>query len=210
MQGLRTRDSDKENDAADADEFNINDYTEYRINDNREIASNNEDSYSSYSLGGDFVPSLPLTPTQLALLWDPVLRNRSQNGDLDGCLEILTILRESGVDRSSQQWEKVFEAAVITSNSMNNTSSSSKYLSASRSKIAIVKLLDTMTTTDNVKPSRLIIFTVLTYYADLDNPTKVFEVIKIMKKCGIVVDSSISEIIQHMKHFDLVIDMLEK
>ena len=119
------------------------------------------------------------------------------------------MLRESAVDRSVEQWERVFSAAAIASNSMSK-SSSSQYLSHSRSTIDIVKLLDTMTGTDNIKPSRSIIFTVLTLYADLDNPTKVFEVIQIIKKCGIVVDSSISEIIQHMKRFDLVIDMLEK
>lgn len=119
------------------------------------------------------------------------------------------MLRESAVDRSVQQWERVFTAAVLSSKLMNKTSSS-KYLIKTRSEVDIIKLLELMTGTDNIKPSKFITYKVLTHYADLDHPNKVFEVIKILKKCGIVIDSSISDIIQHMKRFDLVIDMLEK
>lgn len=209
MQGLRIRDSDEDVNATDAEEFNINDYTGYRIDDNRNTVSDSENAFLPYNSGGDYVQSLPLTSAQLALLWDPVLRNRSQNGDLDGCLEILTMLRESAVDRSVQHWERVFSAAVLSSKLMNKTSSS-KYLINARSEVDIVKLLETMTGTDNIKPSKFITYKVLTHYADLDDPNKVFDVIKILKSCGIVIDSSISDIIQHMKRFDLVIDMLEK
>jgi hypothetical protein len=210
MQGLRTLDSEKEDNAsADGDEFNINDYTVYRNDDNRETVSYNEDTGLRVNSGDDSVPSLLITPTQLSLLWDPVLRNRSQNGDLDGCLEILSVLRRSSVDCTVQQWERVFSSAVIAANQRNKSSSSSRYLSSTRSVIDIVKLLETMTESDKIKPSGLIIFTVLTHLADMDEPTKVYEVIKIIKNCGIAIDSSISDIIQHMKRFDLVLDMLE-
>lgn len=194
--------------ATDADEFNINDYIGYRADDNRNTVSDSEDAFLPYNSGGDYVQSLPLTSVQLALLWDPVLRNRSQNGDLDGCLEILTMLRESAVDRSVQHWERVISAAIISSKLMNKTSS--KYLINARSEVDILQLLELMTGTDNIKPSKFIIYKVLTHYADLDNPNKVFDVIKMLKTCGIVIDSSISDMIQHMKRFDIVIDMLEK
>jgi hypothetical protein len=209
LQGLRTLDSEKEDNAsADGDEFNINDYTVYR-NDDRETVSYDEDKGLPVNSGDDFVPSLLITPAQLSLLWDPVLRNRSQNGDLDGCLEILSTLRKSSVDCTVQQWERVFSSAVTAANQRNKSSSSSRYLSPTPSVIDIVKLLETMTESDKIKPSGLIIFTVLTHFADLDEPKKVYEVIKIIKKCGIAIDSSISDIIQHMKRFDLVLDMLE-
>ena len=211
MQGLRTLDSEKEDNAsADGDEFNINDYTVYRNDDSCEMVSHDGDRVIPVHSGDDYVPSLLITPAQLSFLWDPVLRNRSQNGDLDGCLEILSVLRESSVDCSVQQWERVFSSAVTAANQRNKSSSSSRYLSPTRSVIDIVKLLETMTESDKIKPSGLIIFTVLTHFADLDEPTKIYEVIKIIKSCGIAIDGSISEIIQHTKRFDLVLDMLEK
>ena len=210
MQGLRTLDSEKEDNAfADGDEFNINDYTVYRNEDKCETVSYNEDTGLPVNSGDNFVPSLLITPAQLSLLWDPVLRNRSQNGDLDGCLEILSVLRKGSVDCTVQQWERVFSSAVTAANQRNKSSSSSRYLSPTRSVIDIVRLLETMTESDKIKPSGLIIFTVLTHFADLDEPKKVYEVIKIIKNCGIAIDSSIAEIIQHMKRFDLVLDMLE-
>lgn len=145
--------------------------------------------------------------TDLSSLWSPILVNRSDNGDLDGCLEILQVFRESSFTRDVSHWDKTIAAAVEVSKKKGKMSG--RFISHTYRVEDLTGLLRMMIDTDGLKPSIGAVHKCLKHFGDLDNPVKVLAVLGIMKECDMPVGSRTFEVFEKMKRFDVVLDMYE-
>ena len=156
---------------------------------------------ASLSVPSDF------TGTDLSSLWSPILVNRSDNGDLDGCLEILQVFRESSITRNVAHWDRTIAAALEVSKKMAKYPG--RYISRTYSVEDLTCLLRLMIDRDGLKPSLGAVHKCLRHFGDLDNPVKVLTVLGIMKECDMPVGNRTFEEFEHMKRFDVVLDMFE-
>lgn len=164
-----------------------------------DVDNSDEDSAPSIPF-----PSVRLSKGDLSRLWDPILRNRSDNGDLEGCMEIITMLREASIARNVSQWEKVFNAAFIA---LKPRKISPLNIAKPTPDSDVTTLLTAMMTVDEVQPSKAILHKCLKHFATLDNPVKVVAVLRILKQCKYPITNDIMTEIEDMKRFDLVLDM---
>lgn len=146
--------------------------------------------------------------TDLSGLWNPILVNRSDSGDLDGCLEILQVFRESSFTRDVSHWDKTIAAALEVSKKRGKTSG--RFISRTYRVEDLICLLRMMIDRDGLKPSIGTVHKCLRHFGDLDIPVKVLAVLGIMKECDMPIGSRTFEVFERMKRFDVVLDMYEE
>ena len=142
----------------------------------------------------------------LQKLWESILQNRSENNDIDGCLEIMNILRESSIPRNVLQWERTFSAAI---SSKSKKLRSQSLLSRSHSSPDLLLLLKQMKNEDNVIPSHEIFKYCLIYYSSKDETNNVIEIIKIMQSYDITINQEVLRNIEDMRTFDMILEYLD-
>jgi hypothetical protein len=177
------------------------DSIESEIITDEEFRDDNDEEDSAPSIP---FPSVSLSKGDLSRLWDPILRNRSDNGDLEGCMEIITMLREASISRNVSQWERVFDAAFIA---LKPRKISPLNIAKPTPDSDVTTLLTAMMTVDKIQPSKSILHKCLKHFAHLDNPVKAVEVLRILKQCRYPINNDILSEIEDMKSFDLVLDM---
>ena len=163
----------------------------------------------SSSSSSSFSPSSQshvLSKEYMLLLWEPIIQNRSENGDFDGCLEILEILRESSIPRNLLQWERTFSAAVVTKTKKQGLKF---YLSRTYMINDLFDLLNMMSKNDNIIPSLFIFEKCLKYYSLQDNPASVVDIIVKMKNYGYPVNKEVLKEIKNMRRYDMVLELLD-
>ena len=147
-----------------------------------------------------------LSKEYMLLLWEPIIQNRSENGDFDGCLEILEILRESSIPRNLLQWERTFSAAVVTKTKKQGLKF---YLSRTYMINDLFDLLNMMSKNDNIIPSLFIFEKCLKYYSLQDNPASVVDIIVKMRHYGYPVNKEVLKEIKNMRRYDMVLELLD-
>ena len=163
----------------------------------------------SSSSSSSFSPSSQshvLSKEYMLLLWEPIIQNRSENNDFDGCLEILEILRESSIPRNLLQWERTFSAAVVTKTKKQGLKF---YLSRTYMINDLFDLLNMMSKNDNIIPSLFIFEKCLKYYSLQDNPASVVDIIVKMKTYGYPVNKEVLKEIKNMRRYDMVLELLD-
>ena len=139
-------------------------------------------------------------------LWNPILQCRSDNNDLDGCLEIRNILRESSVPINILIWEKIFLAAILTKPKKLKTQT---YLSRSYLVPDLISLFHVMKIEDKIIPSMIIFKNCLNYFSQNDDTNKILEILKIMQNYEISIDQEILKEIENMKSYNVILEYLE-
>ena len=143
--------------------------------------------------------------SDVSVLWHPILVNRRDKGDLDGCLDILQVFRDSSIKMEVSHWDKTFQAALMVS--IKKKKSPGRFISTTYSVDDMASLLRLMIDTDGVHPSVGTIEKCLRHFGDIDDPVKVLQVLGIMKECNMPIDSRTFGEFEHMRRFDVVLDM---
>ena len=167
-------------------------------------------SHSSFSAPytGIFTPTV-ITNNDMDGLWTLILDYRSNEKDLDGCLEVLELLRDHSIPPNVLHWDKLFTTAISVKLKRKGTK---YYISRSNLITGLTELLNVMIEKDNLVPSVTIFKKCLRYFADSDDVKGVMKILKIMKYYDIDIRDEIYREtyreLNQMESYDLVIDYI--
>jgi hypothetical protein len=133
--------------------------------------------------------------------------NRSESGDLEGCLEILSILRKSSIKVTQIHWELVMNS--INNKEIKRKKVLDRYTMKKNLTLPLLEYLIEMEEEDGVLPTFSMCLRSLQYYSSIEDPHNVVKIIKIMRLKDFDVNIDILKELENMRRFDIVLDLLE-